>query len=178
MNDDVVRQLVDKQQIAEALFRYCRGIDRCDVDLIRSAFYPEAVDDHGDNAMLAYEFAEHYVRERQAETEFAIHRVMNHLIELDGDVAVSEAGVFSIQQVKGSSSTQFSSSRYLDRFERRDGDWKVAYRLVVHDWHGSAELGPWELGTISAANFVMGARGENDVIIGGRDRLFRPIAKS
>ena len=24
--------------------------------------------------------------------------------------------------------------RYLDRFERRDGEWRIAHRTVVHEW--------------------------------------------
>ena len=24
--------------------------------------------------------------------------------------------------------------RYVDRFERRDGEWKIAHRTVVHEW--------------------------------------------
>jgi SnoaL-like domain len=35
-----VRELLDKQAIHEALMHYCRGIDRCDEDLIRSAYHP------------------------------------------------------------------------------------------------------------------------------------------
>jgi hypothetical protein len=25
-------------------------------------------------------------------------------------------------------------ARYVDRYERRDGQWKIARRTVVHDW--------------------------------------------
>ena len=178
MDGAAVQELLDKSEISEALLRYCRGIDRCDVELIRSAFHDTAVDDHGDNSMLAHEFAQNYVDRRREETLFAVHRVSNHLIEIEGDVAISEAYVFSIQQVRGEDATQFSASRYLDRFEKRDGVWRIAYRLVVHDWHGSSTFGPWLLSTVDPSHFVPGVRGEADVIIGGRDRLFPPKASS
>ena len=28
----------------------------------------------------------------------------------------------------------FAAGRYLDRFARRDGVWKIAHRLAVYDW--------------------------------------------
>jgi hypothetical protein len=39
--------LLDKQEIHEVLMRYCRGIDRCDAELLRSVYHADAVDDHG-----------------------------------------------------------------------------------------------------------------------------------
>ena len=42
-----VQELLDKQQIHEALMRYARGVDRGDAALICSAYHPDAVDEHG-----------------------------------------------------------------------------------------------------------------------------------
>jgi hypothetical protein len=44
---DHVQALLDKQSIYEVLVTYCRGVDRCDEDLIRSAFHDDSYDDHG-----------------------------------------------------------------------------------------------------------------------------------
>jgi hypothetical protein len=46
MNEEV-RVMRDKQSIYEVLVRYCRGVDRCDEDLIRSTFHDDSYDDHG-----------------------------------------------------------------------------------------------------------------------------------
>ena len=35
------------QQIADVIYRYARGIDRLDFDLVRSCYHPDAYDDHG-----------------------------------------------------------------------------------------------------------------------------------
>ena len=42
-----LRVLLDKQEIHEVLMRYCRGIDRCDAELLHSVYHPDATDDHG-----------------------------------------------------------------------------------------------------------------------------------
>src|SRR5262245_17777267 len=42
-----VRVLLDKQAIQEVLARYCRGVDRADLELLRSVYHPDAIDNHG-----------------------------------------------------------------------------------------------------------------------------------
>lgn len=39
-----VDDLLDKQAIGEVVLRYCRGIDRLDLDLVRSAYHCDGVD--------------------------------------------------------------------------------------------------------------------------------------
>ena len=34
----------------------------------------------------------------------------------------------------------FTSSRYLDRVERRNGEWKIAYRTLIQDWKQITEV--------------------------------------
>jgi hypothetical protein len=49
--------------------------------------------------------------------------------------------------------------RYLDRFERRDGRWAIANRVVVLDWeHVFAPGRP----STPASSWQRGARGEAD----------------
>jgi hypothetical protein len=48
--DDLERtvgELKDRQDILDCLMRYSRGVDRLDRELLRSAYHPDAVDDHG-----------------------------------------------------------------------------------------------------------------------------------
>jgi hypothetical protein len=173
----IIQELIDKRAIEEALLRYCRGIDRCDEELVLSAFHDDAYDDHGSYGGPAREFAWRIVDRNRRLVEFSMHRITNHLIDVDGDIAISEAMVSSVQRIVGEARLQFSGSRYLDRFERRNGQWRIAYRLIVHDWGGSAELGAWTLPGADTTAFVSGGRGMADPII-DRSRLFRPAAKS
>ncbi|BEP46256.1 hypothetical protein GmRootV15_68450 (plasmid) [Variovorax sp. V15] len=39
--------LLDREAIRDCLYRYCRGIDRCDEAALRSAYWEDATDCHG-----------------------------------------------------------------------------------------------------------------------------------
>jgi hypothetical protein len=42
----IALELADREAIRECLYRYCRGVDRLDADMIRSAYWPDCVDNH------------------------------------------------------------------------------------------------------------------------------------
>ena len=39
--------LIAKQEITDVVYRYARGIDRLDFELVKSCYHPDAYDDHG-----------------------------------------------------------------------------------------------------------------------------------
>ena len=39
-------EVADREAIRECLYRYCRGVDRLDADMVRSAYWPDVVDTH------------------------------------------------------------------------------------------------------------------------------------
>ena len=43
MEDKVLEALLDKQAITEVIYRYCRGIDRFDFELVKSCFHADAI---------------------------------------------------------------------------------------------------------------------------------------
>ncbi len=61
INDARVEAMLAKQSIHEVLARYCHGIDRCDIDMLKSAYWPDATDTHGTFNGNAWEFAEFIV---------------------------------------------------------------------------------------------------------------------
>jgi hypothetical protein len=56
--------------------------------------------------------------------------------------------------------------RYVDRFERRDGEWKIADRVVVHEWSTLEPL----TAAFPGQRFVQGRRDGDDVSYQGRGR--------
>lgn len=63
------------------------------------------------------------------------HAVTNETITLHGDAADVESHVFTylcLDPGEDSGVGPFAS-RYVDRFERRDGEWRIGRRTVVHD---------------------------------------------
>jgi hypothetical protein len=130
--DQQIQELLDKQAIRETLVRYFRGVDRCDASLISSAFHPDAIDEHsslgtytGEN--VAAEVVD-FVRTRERNP---MHMVTSTTIHLDGDVAGSETCFIGAFWMVGEDLLRLTFGRLLDRFERRNGEWKIAHRQLV-----------------------------------------------
>lgn len=129
--------LLDKQAIHEVLIRYCRGVDRCDVETVDSVYHEDSVDDHGYWKGAGKEFAP-FVVNRLAEANSATtHSVTNVLIEVEGEKAWSESQVMVHLLRRGTDpvETDVMGARYLDRLSRRDGEWRIDDRTVVLDWN-------------------------------------------
>jgi ketosteroid isomerase-like protein len=132
-NDAAMQKVLDKQAIHEAILRYCRGVDRGDAELICSTYHPDAVDEHGSNRFTGLTVGPGIV-DLMRSARLSMHHVTNQLIELHGPDRASCETYFTVWQTMardGEDHVLHSLGRYLDRFERRDGEWKIAQRLVV-----------------------------------------------
>lgn len=129
-----VRELQDRHEIWECLLRYSRGVDRFDRDLIRSAYHPDAVDDHGKFVGGPEEFIEWAMRQHTEAHLGHLHNLFNHTCELDGETAHAETYFMFAGMNRRGVPLVLNGGRYLDRLERRDGEWRIAYRTVVRDW--------------------------------------------
>ncbi|MWA03218.1 nuclear transport factor 2 family protein [Actinomadura sp. LD22] len=154
-----VQLIWDRQEIERVLRRYCRAIDRLDLDLLRSVYHPDATDAHGTFEGDAHEFAEFIVDRIRRQTSYGFHTVTNAIIEVDGDRATSESSYFGYHRIPGgwdSVSAFFGEGyaasakadgaldqeheyvcggRYLDRFARRDGTWRILRRRITNEWN-------------------------------------------
>ena len=135
--DPELRQLIDERAILRRLTDYCRGVDRCDAALVASVYHPDGTDDHGSFKGLGVDFAV-YVTTRLAERyEATMHTIANVIIDFNSpDSADVECHVCARQRRIDGDQTVLETfgGRYLDRFERRDGEWRIAHRTVVHEW--------------------------------------------
>ena len=135
MPSDVLAELVAKQEIYDALTRYCRGIDRRDAALVLSAFHPDAVDNHTGPVEPV---AERFPRVLTAPTAVkgTSHNLTNVRIEVDGEVAHSESYLLAHHRIEDADGEVdwLLGARYVDRFERRGGRWLIAHRTVVFDF--------------------------------------------
>jgi ketosteroid isomerase-like protein len=130
--DDLVNQvqeLLDRRAIADCVHRYCRGIDRGDIDLVASCYHDDAIDDHGHYVGPGRGLAE-WATERMSDLLRNQHHITTHNVELDGDTAHSEAYYIATMR-EPDGITKLVSGRYLDRFERRNGEWRIAQRVCM-----------------------------------------------
>jgi ketosteroid isomerase-like protein len=133
LNQAELRTLLDKAQIHDALMRYSRGVDRGDGELVMSCFHPDATLDYGRGPMSAAALAQGIAT---MTATGAMHFIGNEHVEVDGDIAYGETYFISYATItdSGQPATRSRGGRYLDRFERRDGQWKIARRLLVDEW--------------------------------------------
>ena len=77
-------KLSDLRQIEAAARRYCRGMDRLDSEVMKSADWPDATDDHGVFVGNAMEFVDICIATHE-HWRSTNHCIFNHTIELDPD---------------------------------------------------------------------------------------------
>jgi ketosteroid isomerase-like protein len=128
--DPAIQELLDKQAIREATMRYCRGVDRCDAELLSSAYHPDGRDDHPGGSYTGETVGVEIVKSMQARMRSTNHHVGTQTIEVDGDTAGSETYSAGRHVLKDGRRLH-TLVRYLDRFERRDGEWKIIHRLAL-----------------------------------------------
>lgn len=126
----------DKAECTELVVRVARAIDRRDAELLASLFHSDATDDHGMFAGTATDFIA-FVMPLLATMKQTQHVLGQTLVELDGNRAASETYFVAHHTLAGPDGDilMIAAGRYLDRFERRDGTWKIAHRHAVYDWN-------------------------------------------
>jgi hypothetical protein len=153
-----LHHVLDRQAIWDCLVRYARGVDRLDPELIRSAFWPDAHDSHGVMSGSPEEFLTKWLP-TQADRETGQHFLANHTVDLHPDVAHAETYFMASMKDVGSDALRIVAGRYVDRFERRDGSWRIADRVVVLDWQCEADASGMQR---ALSGRVRGVRGAAD----------------
>lgn len=123
----------DRREIADCLHRLARGIDRLDEALIRSSYHPDAYDYHGSFFEGGVEELVQWLRTSHVHRPSSLHLLTNITIDLDGDTAHVETYFMAPIRREEADRLALACGRYVDRFERRHGDWRILVRVVVTD---------------------------------------------
>ena len=84
---------LDRQQIHDVVLRYCQGIDRLDMELVRSAYHPDGVDHHTGFDGTVDEYVAWVGPQLAEHLTGTMHVMGNHRVELFGDDALAETYV-------------------------------------------------------------------------------------
>ena len=134
---ETLRDLADRQEITDLIYRYCRSVDRLDIPLGRSIWHEDAVADYGaevyqgdGRGVIDHICAQHLHLLHHS------HQVSNIVIDLDGDRAGSESYVTaSLRLRRGEQLQQMSVwGRYVDQWSRRNGRWGLDKRIAIRDF--------------------------------------------
>ena len=156
-----------EKQIVDCLLSYTRGIDRLDPDAILAAFHSGALlEGYQVDALVPIEdfalLVVERLRKRYSSTQ---HRLSNTKIDFNDDGAIAESYIlaYHVQPADEDSPERLwtFSGRYIDYFEDRDGQWRIAKRFLRADWT--------RIETIDEKmpnKFIAGSRDESDPIYG------------
>ncbi|RVQ64757.1 nuclear transport factor 2 family protein [Croceicoccus ponticola] len=150
-------ELVAVRDVYDVLTRYCRALDRADLAMMESVYWPDGEDIHGIYVGRASEFVPFIIGEITKYFTMGTHCLLNVHIDVDGDFAASESTLYSACRVRNDMAQDMLGSdyfaqlagkgldadhemfvmagRYLDRFEKRGGEWRILRRMVVTDWN-------------------------------------------
>jgi hypothetical protein len=122
--------LIARHGILNALAVHSRGVDRADLNLLSSAYHPDATVDYGFFEGPAATLAA-ILADAQKGTPPTLHRTSNPWIVVDGNRAVSESYVAAY--VEDAEMQRLVFGRYHDRHECRGGEWRLSHRTYVLD---------------------------------------------
>lgn len=131
-----LEELLDRQDIFDAIKRVSRGIDRFDRELFLSGYHPDAIIDAGELVNTPDVVYENGRALHEAGQSATLHMLTNHTCEIDGDVAHTET--YWLYTGRNRDGTNWvAAGRYADRLERRNGEWRIAFRQTLIEWSGT-----------------------------------------
>lgn len=146
--EEQVNLLLDERAIRDVIYRECRAKNRGDAELKYTCYFEDLVDHHepffvgkphaaaetGDNPLASV-------------AEMVQYAATQILIDLDGNSARVESYILATKIVNqrseaGNKIIRLAGNRHLDRFEKRDGEWRIAGRQFIPEWGLFQEVPP------------------------------------
>jgi len=130
--------LAAKEEIRELAQLYSRGVDRKDIELLKTLYARDATDHHGSHFSGAADAYIEFLARSLPHIHVGGHFICNHLISvIDGENAEGEVYALAyhfIPDGKGGTARDVAGVRYIDRYRRENGRWLFAKRVVVFDF--------------------------------------------
>ena|ERR1700733_89457 len=152
-----LRRLLDKAAIEEQLYRWSRGVARRNWDLVKAIFHDDAHDDHGTLNGSVDAYIE-WQKRHHSGVDQSMHFLGNILVEfIDETLALVETNVIAFHHYSTEAAradivgadaagrmgemTSLIAGRYLDKFQKRADEWRIAYRQAVFETARVEEAG-------------------------------------
>jgi len=158
-----LEELAAREEMRDVTMRYARGVDRLDWDLVRSCYHPDAFDHHGTYQGDVNGFIEFFRREA-LHFEGTLHMMANFMVDVDLGRGRAQAETYCMAYhwtpPGDDAFVLLTGARYVDGFESRGGQWRIAHRRCIVDWSHKEASRPWGL----ADRFLRGRRGPEDPV--------------
>jgi len=132
--------LIAKDEIRELAMLYSRGVDRKDIELLRTLYAKDATDHHGKHYNGDADGYLRFLEKSFPHMPYSGHHICNHLVSVDVDGNRGEGEVYAlayhlIPDGKGGMVEDFMAVRYVDRYRKENDRWLFASRVVSFDHH-------------------------------------------
>jgi hypothetical protein len=138
-----LQTLIDRQAILDCVTRAARGLDRHDPEILRSAYHDDAIVNIGPFVGRTGEFVAWSSAGHGELYRGHTHNITCHTAEIEGDTAHAESYVLMVLRHKDGQRVTVAGGRYIDRLERRDGEWRISLRRLAPDWRFTADGSVW-----------------------------------
>ena len=158
-----VDYLMDRMAISDCIATHARGCDRHDVDLITAAYHPDGVDEHGWVTNAGVDYGEWANRTHAATSQVHTHNITTHTCEIEGDIAHAESYVIVVLLGLDGRNARVISGRYIDRLERRDGQWRIEVRRSTVEVMFLADASVLQSSFFKDTGYLVGTRDRSDL---------------
>ncbi len=175
-----VEDLLAEQAVRKAVTCYSRGADRCDIDILKSAFHHDAEVKYGSYDGPYEVFCNNVVTGHTA-MNYTTHTVVNEYFDINaasgkgvGEIYVlaflslSQAGdVMEVDDYKDTKSDggheYLVAGRYVDKYECRDGDWRISLRQYIIDWSRTSDYTGHDPNNLFEGLIYRGTQNKDDI---------------
>jgi ketosteroid isomerase-like protein len=169
MYKNTIESVIAKQDISDVIMRYARAIDRADGPLLHSCYWDDAIEEHGNSYTgPARDYIDGAMERLLDGGDVMMHHVGNIHIEFDGPFAWVESYLLTFARFSkdGEKWDTMTGGRIFDKFERRDGEWRIRHRKIALDWNRDEPMSEgWCLGLFKPEDprMIMGEKGKGDL---------------
>lgn len=132
---EMIKELYDKECIKQKIYTYTRAVDRIDEELVKEVFTEDAEANYGYDKGKAIDVVGRILDMHRTYYSTS-HQITNILLKVNGDKATSESYATCyvyFRDEQGETIPSYTATRYLDKWERRNGDWKIVERVLAMD---------------------------------------------
>lgn len=139
---NMLTELMDREKIRDCMMRYAQAVDRMDVALLKSVYWPDGNDWHGSFNGNAHEFADWIIPELTRTTVRCQHFLGGSLIRFTepkkAHVETYSQNYHTMRREDDENYDLVVGSRYIDKMEKRGNEWRIFSRIVMVEWVGEA----------------------------------------
>jgi len=159
--DSKLQLLIDHFEIREVIEAYVHAQDRADEKATADVYHPDSRDDHGPLKSDGFKFAADATNALLTNWSNCTHLLGQSRIKVTGDKAGAETYFHAslTREAEGKKMLDQMVGRYIDIFERRNGQWRIKDRRCISHWATTNPITADHLGHLS---FLQSHRSEAD----------------